>query len=118
MFSIKSIAAAAAVGLLSATAGAATVADLSKDGPYAVDSQAVTANGFGKGTIYAPKQAGSYALVAVCPGFVSPESSITDISKRLATHGFVVVTIGTTTPLDLPSSRASQILAALKAAQN
>jgi dienelactone hydrolase len=117
MFSIKSIAAAAAVGFLSATAGAVTVADLSKDGPYAVDSQIVTPNGFGKGTIYAPKQAGSYALVAVCPGFVSAESTITDISKRLATHGFVVVTIGTTTPLDLPSSRASQILAALKAAQ-
>jgi dienelactone hydrolase len=117
MFSIKSIAAAAAVGLLSATAGAATIADLSKDGPYAVDSQIVTPNGFGKGTIYAPKQAGSYALVAVCPGFVSPESSITDISKRLATHGFVVVTIGTNSTLDLPASRASQILAALKAAQ-
>jgi dienelactone hydrolase len=117
MFSIKSIAAAAAVGLLSATAGAATIADLSKDGPYAVDSQVVTPSGFGKGTIYAPKQAGSYALVAVCPGFVSAESSITDISKRLATHGFVVITIGTTTPLDLPASRASQILAALKVAQ-
>jgi dienelactone hydrolase len=117
MFSIKSLVAAAAVGLLSATAGAATVADLSKDGPFAIDSQAVVANGFGKGTIYAPKQAGSYTLVAVCPGFVSPESSMTAISKRLATHGFVVVTIGTTTLLDLPSSRASQILAALKAAQ-
>jgi dienelactone hydrolase len=118
MFSIKSIAAAAAVGLLSVSASAVTVADLSKDGPFAIESQAVAGSGFGKGTIHAPKQAGSYTLVAVCPGFVSPESSMTAISKRLATHGFVVVTIGTTTPLDLPSSRANQILAALKVAQN
>jgi dienelactone hydrolase len=118
MFSIRHTAAAAAIGLmtLSTSASAITAADLSKDGPYAIVSQAIPGAGFGKGTIHAPKDAGSYALVAVCPGFVSPESSITQISKRLATHGFVVVTITTSTSFDLPSSRASQILAALKAA--
>ena len=95
---------------------APTLAAIQKDGPYAVTAQAIKGSGFGSGTIYVPNAAGQYALVAVCPGFVSPESSITAISKRLATHGFVVVTIATNTLLDFPSSRASQILAALKAA--
>ncbi len=119
MFSIKTTTAALALGLLtlSASVSAVTVSDLSKDGPFAIGSQAIPGAGFGKGTIYAPKQAGSYALVAVCPGFVSYESSITDISKRLATHGFVVVTIDTNNSLDFPASRATQILAALTAAK-
>lgn len=93
-----------------------TLADLKKDGPYAVTSQKLAGSGFGSGTIYSPNTAGKYALVAVCPGFVSPESSMTDMSRRLATHGFVVVTIATKTLLDFPSSRATQILAALKTA--
>ncbi len=92
-----------------------SLADIQKDGPYAVTAQTIAGAGFGGGTIYVPNTAGKYALVAVCPGFVSPQSSMTAISKRLATHGFVVVTIATNTLLDFPSSRASQILAALKA---
>ena len=101
---------------LSSTAQALTLDDLKKEGPYAISAQTIPASGFGKGTVYSPNTTGKYALVAVCPGFVSAESSITEISKRLATHGFVVVTIGTKTLLDFPSSRASQLLAALKAA--
>ncbi len=92
-----------------------TLAALAKDGPYAVTAQTIAGSGFGGGTIYVPNTAGKYALVAVCPGFVSPQSSMTAVSKRLATHGFVVVTIATNTLLDFPASRASQILAALKA---
>lgn len=119
MFSIKHTVAATALGLLAVaatSAGAVSLDDIKKDGPYAVGSQALPGAGFGSGTIYAPTKAGQYALVAVCPGFVSPESSITAISKRLATHGFVVVTIATSTIFDFPSSRANQILAALQAA--
>ena len=101
---------------LGTSAQAQSLADLQKDGPSAVSSQTIPGSGFGKGTIYSPNAAGKYALVAVVPGFVSAESSMTEISKRLATHGFVVVTIGTKTLLDFPSSRASQLLAALKAA--
>jgi triacylglycerol lipase len=92
-----------------------TLADLQQDGPYAVTTQSLAGSGFRSGTIYVPTAAGTYAVVAVCPGFVSGESSMTAISKRLATHGFVVVTIATNTLLDFPSSRASQLLAALKA---
>ena len=115
---LKSVIVAAALAFSSwaASAQALSLPDLQKDGPHAISAQALPASGFGKGTVYSPNTPGKYALVAVCPGFVSAESSITDISKRLATHGFVVVTIGTKTLLDFPSSRASQLLAALKAA--
>jgi dienelactone hydrolase len=91
-----------------------TLAALKADGPYAVTAQTVTGSGFGGGTVYVPNTTGQYALVAVCPGFVSAQSSMTAIGKRLATHGFVVVTISTNTLLDFPSSRATQLLAALK----
>lgn len=101
---------------LSPAAQALSLDELKKDGPHAITAQTIPAAGFGRGTIYSPNTPGKYALVAVCPGFVSPESSVAAISKRLATHGFVVVTIGTKTLLDFPSSRASQLLAALKAA--
>lgn len=113
---------AMAIGLLALASSAQAVengpvpnlADLKKDGPYAVSSQTVTGTGFGGGTVYTPTTAGKYALVAVCPGFVSAQSSMTQISKRLATHGFVVVAISTKTLFDFPSSRATQLLAALK----
>lgn len=100
---------------LATSASAVTLDELKTDGPYTIVSENLPGSGYGKATIHAPKTGGSYALMAVCPGFVSPESSITQISKRLATHGFSVVTIGTRTLLDFPSSRASQILAALDA---
>jgi dienelactone hydrolase len=124
MFAIKPTLVAMTWSLLALASGAQavengptpTLADLQKDGPYPVTSQKVTSTAFGGGTIYSPNAAGKYALVAVCPGFVSPESSITDISRRLATHGFVVVTIATKTLLDFPASRATQLLAALKTA--
>lgn len=122
MFAIKHATAALALGLLTLTpiahavenGPAPTLADLKKDGPYAVSSQTVTGSGFGGGTVYSPTTAGKYALVAVCPGFVSAQSSMTALSKRLATHGFVVVAITTNTLFDFPSSRATQLLAALK----
>jgi dienelactone hydrolase len=122
MFSIKHSLTAITLGLLALTSTAQavqngpapTLADLQKDGPYAVTAQTVTGAGFGGGTVYSPNTAGKYALVAVCPGFVSGQDSMGPLSKRLATHGFVVVTIITNTLLDFPSSRATQLLAALK----
>ena len=124
MRAIKMSLSALTLGFLALTAGAPaqaiengptpTLANLKKDGPYAVTAQKIAGNGFGAGTIYVPNTAGQYAVVAVCPGFVSAEGSMTAISKRLATHGFVVVTIATNTLFDLPTSRATQLLAALK----
>lgn len=74
-----------------------TQASIEAVGPYAVSTRALKGSGFGSGMVYSPNAAGSYALVAVCPGFVSAQSSIAQISRRLATHGFVVVTIDTNT---------------------
>jgi len=70
--------------------------------------------GFGGGTVYTPNTPGKYAVVAVSPGFLANQSTIRDISRRLATHGFVVVTIDTNSIFDYPPSRANQLLAALK----
>lgn len=93
---------------------APTLASIEADGPFTVTSQTITGSGFGGGTVYTPTAAGTYGVVAVCPGFVSVQSSMAPIAKRLATHGFVVVTIDTNTIFDLPASRATQLLAALK----
>ena len=124
MFALKQSLTAVTMGLMALTVSSAalavqngptpTLADLQKDGPYAVSSQVVSGTGFGGGTVYSPTAAGKYALVAVCPGFISAQSSMTGLSKRLATHGFVVVAITTNTMFDFPSSRATQLLAALK----
>lgn len=83
-------------------------------GPFAVSSVSVVApTGFGGGTIYYPTTAGQYGVVAISPGFTATESSIAWLGRRMATHGFVVVTINTLTTLDQPASRATQLMAAL-----
>jgi dienelactone hydrolase len=91
-----------------------TNASIQADGPFAVSTQTVAGNGFGGGTVYSPNTAGQYALVAMCPGFTSTQSSVAALGRRLATHGFVVVTINTNSPLDFPPSRGTQLLAALR----
>jgi len=113
-------------GLLSASMGAysvetgpnPTLTSIKADGPFAVSSQTLSASGrtYGSATVYSPNTAGKYALIAVCPGFLMPQGSIQQLAKRMATHGFVVVSIGTKSLTDQPNSRATQLLDALKAA--
>lgn len=91
-----------------------TLASLQVDGPYRLSSQPVKGSGFGGGTVYTPDAPGTYALVALCPGFLGSQRDMQAMGMRLATHGFVVVTINTLTLVDFPSSRATQLLAALK----
>lgn len=93
---------------------APTFSSIQADGVFAVSTQTVSGSGFGGGTVYSPNTPGKYAVVAVCPGFSSTQSSIAAISRRLATHGFVVVTINTNSIYDYPPSRANQLLAALR----
>jgi len=71
-------------------------------------------SGFGGGTVYYPTTAGSYATVAICPGFTATQSSIAWIGQRLASHGFVAMTINTNSTFDQPPSRATQLMAALR----
>jgi len=80
-------------------------------GPYSVGTIGVSyyVDGFGGGTIHYPTNTtGTMGAIAIVPGFLSYESSIAWWGPRLASHGFVVITIGTNSTLDDPSSRAVQ----------
>lgn len=85
-------------------------------GPFAIAQTSVPAgNGFGGGTIYYPTSTseGTFGAISISPGFTGPESSISWYGPRLASQGFVVITISTNSLFDQPSSRADQLLAAL-----
>ncbi len=85
-------------------------------GPLSVSTSSVSsfaARGFGGGTIYYPNATGQYGVVAISPGYTARQSSIAWLGRRLATHGFVVITIDTNSTLDQPPSRATQLMAAL-----
>jgi dienelactone hydrolase len=93
-----------------------TVSGLERAGSFTVRTTTVSslaAVGFGKGTIYYPSAAGSYGVIAISPGFTAYQSSISWMGTRLASHGFVVITIDTNTTSDQPDSRGSQLTAAL-----
>ena len=98
---------------------ASELSDTRDNGPFAVASKAVPrqlANGFGGGTIHYPTNAGDCGLlggIAVIPGYVSYEASIKWWGPRLASWGFVVITIDTNSIYDDPNSRATQLSAAL-----
>jgi triacylglycerol lipase len=51
--------------------------------------------------------------IAIVPGFLSAESSISWWGPRLASHGFVVITIATNSGFDQPASRETQLGRAL-----
>lgn len=85
-------------------------------GQYSVDDHRVSGlvSGFGGGTIHYPTgTTGTMGAVVVIPGFVSAESSIDWWGPKLASYGFVVMTIDTNTGFDQPPSRARQINNAL-----
>ncbi len=83
-------------------------------GPLSVSTASVTApRGFGGGTIYYPTTQARYGVIAISPGFTATQTSIAWLGRRIATHGFVVITLNTLTTLDQPDSRANQLMAAL-----
>jgi alpha-beta hydrolase superfamily lysophospholipase len=111
---------AAALVASPATSGAVqigpnpTAAALNANGPFAVTSQAVNPSEFNQGTIYTPAaSAGVVGAVVITPGFTARQSSISWLGPRLASHGFVVMTIDTNSTNDSPSARATQMGAAL-----
>ncbi len=85
-------------------------------GPFTVRSFTVSRpSGYGAGTVYYPTNAGgTVGAIAIVPGFVSYQNSINWWGPRLASHGFVVITIDTNSTLDQPASRSSQQMAALR----
>lgn len=85
-------------------------------GPFATASTRVwLVSGFGGGTIYYPTTttAGTFGAVVISPGFTESQSAVSWYGPRLASQGFVVMTIDTITPLDTPSSRGRQLLSAM-----
>lgn len=86
-------------------------------GHYSVSEENVSSlvRGFGGGTVYYPstRSDGAFGAVAISPGYTARESSIQWLGPRLASQGFVVITIDTNTRLDQPGQRASQLQAAL-----
>jgi dienelactone hydrolase len=87
-------------------------------GPFEFQTVGVTdqqSDGFGSGTIYYPTDTsqGTFGGVAISPGFVSPEDWVAWLGPRLASQGFVVITITTNTRVDQPAGRGRQLLAAL-----
>jgi len=86
-------------------------------GPYAV-SQITVGGQFGSysgGTIYYPTSTadGKFGAVAIAPGFLSFQSSVAWLGPRIASQGFVVMTIDTGTIFDQPAQRGDQLLDAL-----
>jgi predicted dienelactone hydrolase len=88
-------------------------------GPFAF-SQTTVNGGFGAGfnnaTVYYPNDTsqGTFAAIAVSPGFLSPKSLMQWAGPKIASHGFVVAVIETNSLFDIPGSRASQMQAVLR----
>nr|WP_231949818.1 dienelactone hydrolase family protein [Alloactinosynnema sp. L-07] len=85
-------------------------------GPFAVNQTAARpSGGFGGGTITYPTDMsqGRFGAIAVAPGFTEGESAIAWFGPRVASHGFVVITIKTNGIFDSPDARGAQLLAAL-----
>jgi dienelactone hydrolase len=70
--------------------------------------------GFGGGTVYYPTGTNeTFGGIAISPGYTGTQSTISWLGTRLASQGFVVITIDTNSRYDQPDSRADQLLAAL-----
>jgi dienelactone hydrolase len=84
-------------------------------GPFAIASTTVPkGNGFGGGTIYYPTDTsqGTFGAVVMVPGFTGTQSSISWYGPRIASQGFVFMTIDTKSTLDQPAARGTELLAA------
>ena len=94
---------------------APTEATVTGNGPFATASAKIaTPSGYGSGTVWYPTTGTGYGVIVVGPGFTETENAINWWGARLASHGFVAVTVGTKTTLDQPESRGKQFMAALK----
>jgi dienelactone hydrolase len=94
---------------------APTTANIGGSGSFATTSTTITgASGFGGGQVYYPTTAGQYPVIAIVPGFTAYWSSLSWLGPRVASWGFVVVGIETTSTLDQPAQRGQELLAALR----
>jgi alpha-beta hydrolase superfamily lysophospholipase len=87
-------------------------------GPFAYTSVTVAdsaSTAFGPATIYYPTDTsqGTFGGIAISPGYTEKQSAISWWGPRLASQGFVVMTIDTNSIYDQPNTRATELLAAL-----
>jgi predicted dienelactone hydrolase len=84
-------------------------------GPFATARTTVDGPNFNKGTVYYPTDTsqGTFGAVAISPGFASPEAVVSWYGPRLASQGFVVLTLETNSLVDQPDDRATQLVNAL-----
>jgi alpha-beta hydrolase superfamily lysophospholipase len=96
-----------------------TASRLLDNGTFSVSTTSVSswsASGFGGGRIYYPDSTseGTYGGVVLAPGFTASSTSYASLARRVASHGFVVFAIDTTSRYDQPDSRGRQILSAVE----
>ena len=92
-------------------------------GPYATTTVSVADSatpGFGSANITYPTSTadGTFGGIAIAPGFTADESTVAWLRPRLASQGFVVITINTQSRFDQPPARGDQLLAALDYLRN
>jgi predicted dienelactone hydrolase len=99
---------------------APTASNITGNGSFSTSSSSISSlvTGFGGGVAYYPNTADRYPVIAISPGYTAAWSSISWLGPRLASWGFVVIGIETNSRFDQPSSRGSQLLAALNWAVN
>ncbi|MDI1261385.1 dienelactone hydrolase family protein [Aquabacterium sp.] len=86
-------------------------------GPYKVSSAVVSApSGYGAGTVFYPtvRTEGQFGLVVLAPGFLAVQGYYKWLAERVASHGFVVVTVNFNSTFDQPDSRGTQMAKALQ----
>jgi triacylglycerol lipase len=96
---------------------ALTAEALTGNGAYTVQSYAVTLPAgaiYAAGTVYYPSDGKPpFGGIAICPGFRETQADIDWWGPRLASHGFVVLTIDVKDKRSLPPARSEQLMGAL-----
>ena len=96
---------------------APTEASATAKGPFPVKTYTdgyPDSDAYADSTMHYPDGApGIYPAIAIVPGFASAQSSIQAWGPFLASHGFVVLTIGTNSTLDQPDARSVALLGAI-----
>ena len=97
---------------------APTEASATAMGPFPVKTYTdgyPDSDAYADSTMHYPDGApGLYPAIAIVPGFASAQSSIQPWGPFLASHGFVVLTIGTNSTLDQPDARSVALLGAIE----
>ncbi len=95
-----------------------TVASLeAATGPYAVASAKVgSPSGYGAATVFYPtvRTEGQFGVVVLAPGFLAIQNYYKWLAERVASHGFVVVTVNFNSVFDQPEPRGVQMGKALQ----